>query len=518
MRITFQMLSKGPLRNIQSSLERYSNLNIKAGSMKNFRKPSDDPLGLRKAMGFKTLLRQNAVYNDNANNAGMFLDMTDSTLLSIKGIIDSAKSLALEMRNSTADAGDVRTTAAGEVDSIITDVKNLLNTKFHNKYLFGGYLVDTEPFAEINDHIEYVGDDNVVQLRVGPNSMMDATIPGSRFLALGEAQRSISSGMHASLESSSLLDQLNDGLGVYRGQIRITNGSGVSVDLDLSGCQTIQDVVDAIDSSGIGIISGYNSVGGITLLDLGGVGELTVEDLNGGSTAADLGILGSSSGQVLAGTALHPLLTRDSSINGIDLLQSVGLSRMLVNINGNSYEVDFAVPTYPVTLGDLLDQITQTVPDLRAEINDSGDGIVLISDFPFSIEEIGGGTTAADLGLEGASAPFEPYSLFGTLEDFRQALLDDNADALDAIIGELQFIIDHILEIEAEVGARGQQVDLIKNQLLDSRVSLEENLSLVEDVDLSVVLTELAEAQLAYEAALQTAASIYNLSLLNYDR
>ena len=122
MRITFQMLSKGPMRNVYESLERYTGLQAQAGSMKNFEKPSDNPLGVMKAMAFKTQLNQNEIYRTNTANAKMYTDMVDSTLISVKEIIDTAKSLALEMRSSTAEVGDVRQSAAREVEGLINDL------------------------------------------------------------------------------------------------------------------------------------------------------------------------------------------------------------------------------------------------------------------------------------------------------------------------------------------------------------------------------------------------------------
>ncbi len=519
MRISFQMLSQGPLRNMSRSLERYSNLNIKAGSMKNFQKPSDDPNGVRKAMAFDTLIKQNEIYSTNTSSAEMYLDMADSTLLAVKNLVDSARTIALEMRSSTADSGDnVRMSASIEVGGIIDDVMDLMNTRFHNKYIFSGHMVDTPAFERVGGEIQYQGDESSIQLRVGPTRMIDVTVPGSEFLSIGETHRMVSAHMTTMLVSSALLEDLNLGGGVFSGAFRMTNGIGVSSDIDITSCETLDDVIALVNGSGLGIIAGVNTDNGISLYDAAGNGLMTVTELGGGTSAFDLGILGTSIGDTLIGSPLNPQLSEESPVTGVDVMGSIALTGMRITVNGVARDVDFLNPSYPLTVGDVIERINMSVPGVTARLNDTRDGIELISDFEFTVEELGAGTTASDLGLGGASETFEPYSLFGALENLRTALENNDPGALDSIIGQLQYVTDHVLEVEAEVGARGKQVESIKNQLADNRVNLQENLSLIEDVDLSEVLTELAESQVAYEAALQTASTIYNLSLLNYYR
>jgi len=512
------MLSKWPLKNIQSSLERYSNLNIKAGSMKNFRKPSDDPLGVRKAMGFDNLLKQNDIYINNANNAGMYLDTTDSTILSVKSLLDSVKSLALEMRGSTAEVGNVRQSAAIEVKGILDDIKSLLNTEFHGKYIFAGHRIDSEPFVESGGVIQYRGDDNPFQLRIGPNRYLNATVPGSEFMSLGKMHTVLSVPMYESLTMSTSLDDLNVGEGVNGSAFSITDGLGTSVSFNISSCETTGDVIDMINSSGLNLMAGIDpSTNGIILADIGGegVGEITVSEGASGSAAEDLGILGT--GRDIHGSDLHPVLKEETLLSDVDALNGITLDGFNITIGGESYEVDFNTPAYPSTVGELLERISTAVPGFEAKINDSADGIVMLSENVFSVEE-NGSSTAASLGFAGDSYEIQSYSLFGTLNDFILALKDNDTQGIEDVIGEIEKIKDGVLNIEAAVGSRAKENEMVKSQLADSRIRLVENLSQVEDVDIAQVLTELSQAQLVYQAALQTAATIYDLSLLNYVR
>jgi flagellin-like hook-associated protein FlgL len=271
-----------------------------------------------------------------------------------------------------------------------------------------------------------------------------------------------------------------------------------------------------INNSGLNLIAGIDpATNGIILTAMGGAGQITVSEGASGSAAEDLGILGS--GRDIHGGDLCPVLGEDTLLSDVDALNGITLDSFNVTMGGESYEVDFNTPSYPSTVGDLLERISAAVPGLEAEMNDTADGIIMLSENAFSVEE-NGATTAADLGFAGGSHEIQPYGLFGTLNNFRQALENNDTEGIEDVIGELEQIKDGVLEIEAAVGSRAKQGEIVKSQLADSRIRLVENLSLVEDVNIAEVLTNLSKAQLVYQAALKTASSIYDVSLLNYVR
>ena len=106
--------------------------------------------------------------------------------------------------------------------------------------------------------------------------------------------------------ASAALGTLNNGAGVDRGSIRITDRSGASADIDLSSTSTLAGVIATINRDNtIGVTASMNTAGdGIMLTDdSGGFGTLTVAEVDG-TTAADFGILGNGAGNVLSGTAI----------------------------------------------------------------------------------------------------------------------------------------------------------------------------------------------------------------------
>ena len=106
---------------------------------------------------------------------------------------------------------------------------------------------------------------------------------------------------------SQLLDSLNGGSGVASGSIQITDRSGATATIDLSGEETLHDVIDVINRNrDIQVEVSINSAGtGLVIEDeSGGLGTLTIAEMDGGTTAADLGILGSTTRNQFQGTAI----------------------------------------------------------------------------------------------------------------------------------------------------------------------------------------------------------------------
>jgi flagellin-like hook-associated protein FlgL len=95
------------------------------------------------------------------------------------------------------------------------------------------------------------------------------------------------------------LTELNGGKGVHTvsgNDIQITDTNGTSFQVDLDNLQTVQDVIDAINTAagaaGAGVIASFTSTGnGITLNDgAGGAGTLSVTAVNFSTAVTDLGL------------------------------------------------------------------------------------------------------------------------------------------------------------------------------------------------------------------------------------
>jgi flagellar hook-associated protein 3 FlgL len=136
-------------------------------------------------------------------------------------------------------------------------------------------------------------------------------LSGAEF-SIGENGGTNASGLGIrTMDGSTRLSELNHGRGVQfdnEGRLSITRRDGSTAEIDLTGSQTIQDVLDRVNAVDPGVlVASLNSVGnGISLTDSSGTGPLSVEAT---VLANDLKIAGSdNSGAagVLAGGDPNP--------------------------------------------------------------------------------------------------------------------------------------------------------------------------------------------------------------------
>ena len=229
---------------------------------------------------------------------------------------------------------------------------------------------------------------------------------------------------------ATLLASLNGGEGIDVGDILITDSSGVTgaVDLDSFGNEatTLGDVIDRINAlTNANVEARINDRGdGIVLIDLaGGGGTLTVKEVGNGTTGRDLRLVrqavvtdvGGTDRQVIDGTAQYSVDLADLDDPGAGILLSslnggngVALgSFRITDSAGQSAVITLDQPgaTFE-TVADVIDAINAKNIGVEARINDAGTGILLYDTVGGSgtlkVDELGGGTTAADLGFDAA--------------------------------------------------------------------------------------------------------------------
>ena len=212
------------------------------------------------------------------------------------------------------------------------------------------------------------------------------------------------------LSTTTALSSLNDGNGIQTrtsgsADFNISLADGTTVGVDLSGAQTVGDVINDINKASPSKIKASIATGatGITLTDLTtGSSAFSVTDVNGSHAAKDLGIAKTGSGGTINGQAV---------IGGIDsvLVSSLkggsGLplgTISITNRNGQTANVNLAGAT---SFQDVLNDINSAGISVNASINSAGNGIQIQDTSGGSgnliIADTGGGTSAASLGIAG---------------------------------------------------------------------------------------------------------------------
>jgi len=122
----------------------------------------------------------------------------------------------------------------------------------------------------------------------------DSTNTASVLRILGNRSASSINGgdIDPAATGSTLISDLNGGLGLNLGQLNISNGSASGV-VTLSAANTLSDVITTINNAGLHVSASINATGtGLNVTSTVSSTVAIVNEVNGGTTAASLGIQG----------------------------------------------------------------------------------------------------------------------------------------------------------------------------------------------------------------------------------
>ena len=205
-----------------------------------------------------------------------------------------------------------------------------------------------------------------------------------------------------------LLSTLNGGQGFGDlGQITLQDRNGGSDTVDLSTAETLDDVLNLINAATTDITASLNTArNGILLTDTsGGAGALIIGNGDATNSADALGIaVNANVDNVNSGSLRRQVVTAQTALDNLNGGGGVAKGRIRVT-NSNSEQFTIRLDQDDIeTIGDVINEINATATDVTAQINDAGDGIVLIDNAGgaslLRVDELGS-TTAKDLHILG---------------------------------------------------------------------------------------------------------------------
>jgi flagellin-like hook-associated protein FlgL len=312
----------------------------------------------------------------------------------------------------------------------------------------------------------------------------------------------------------------------------LTNG-GENVTLDISSAETVEDLLNLINGADLGLVAEINATAtGINVRSRLSGADFTIGE-NGGTTAAQLGIRTYTGDVELA--ALNRGLGVPTSATGDDLrIVARDLTEFTVDLGGAQ------------TVQDVLDLINNDPgnvpaivgdpPPITARLAATGNGIELIDNTvgagSLTIHAVPGSQAAEYLGFVAAGQTetvsttgviqsedrhtLETDSVFNTLLRLRTALENDDDVEIGRSLERLDNDINRVNFARAEIGSRLQNLEAITTRAEDEYLQLQTALSTEIDVDLVDAISQLTARQYAFEASLRSAASLMQMSLLNF--
>ena len=137
MRISNKMLYGQTVSDLNNNTERLFKLNSQISSGKRIDRPSEDPVGMSSVLIYRTELNSFDQFKKGINQAHGWLNRTTAIIEDADGVLARATELATQQASATATA-DTRNGAAEEISQLMEHLTGLANSKYGNKYMFGG--------------------------------------------------------------------------------------------------------------------------------------------------------------------------------------------------------------------------------------------------------------------------------------------------------------------------------------------------------------------------------------------
>lgn len=159
MRITHSTLTTNYLRNLSVNLKQMQKYQNQLSSGKEVSRPSDNPMLISKIMDLSNNIMLNEQYNTNIKDTIGWVETQDTALGGVTQTLHRLKDLVIYGANGALADTD-RAAVKDEIIMLADALKDILNTNFDGRYVFGGQKTMDPPFSIDSGVLTYDGDSN----------------------------------------------------------------------------------------------------------------------------------------------------------------------------------------------------------------------------------------------------------------------------------------------------------------------------------------------------------------------
>ena len=156
IRVSTSQVADSSLFGISESYSRFADAQNKVNTGKQLQKPSDNPTGLARSLDFTEQVAEIDQFGKTLDQAKGFISTSESALDSVNSLLRQARTYAVQGA-STSTNDQARQAVAGQVQNIINQLGNIGNTSYGSRFVFGGQLTTTPPFAQSASGFNYTG-------------------------------------------------------------------------------------------------------------------------------------------------------------------------------------------------------------------------------------------------------------------------------------------------------------------------------------------------------------------------
>jgi len=514
LRVAQQQIYSNSLSYMNTTLGQLMESNLQASSQKKVNRPSDDPVGMTRILGYRNSIAAIDQYQTNISTAKGWLNLADGTMGQVSTVLTRLSELAEQGSTGTISA-DNRQQIASEARQLFEQLVGLANTQFDGKSIFAGQKTSSQAYeASLTLSVNQA---NVVSnggFTINGSSQTTTMVQflDGGALAAGSRYRYTIDGGKTWLQGT-----VSDP-GPASSKLHMDLG-GVSMDIDRGTSVVATSATDTNDSKGtwmwIRPTARYlgddeDAIGVDPLQGMGTkvtgtaagsfAGNVIVRIDTAGTLAGDVHYSYSMDGGstwVQSNTSTPDMLASSASLNlpgGVLTLHSNGGNALVA---GNMFVVH---PRLAKVFVDISP--TETIA-----VNGIGKNIF------GGVYKDPSSDHAAPVVIAGSSGASNLFETAGKLVAFLET---NNQAGVQQCLADLRSSKQNILNYAADVGGRENRLTVATSVLENLQYNQSEQLSNIEDVDISELMTKLAQQQLAYQSVLKSTSMIMNISLMNY--
>lgn len=144
MRITNNMMIANMTRNLQTNIRKLDRTQLEYNTGKRIHKPSDDPIGITRALKIKADRSELAQFKKNVEDASSWLENTEGAILGLvsdTGALNRLRDIMIQGANGTLTAEQTKNIQS-EVAQIKQQIISIANTTYSGNYIFSGKNTD----------------------------------------------------------------------------------------------------------------------------------------------------------------------------------------------------------------------------------------------------------------------------------------------------------------------------------------------------------------------------------------
>ena len=572
LRVTQGLMYNSFITNMNHSLSAYMESNIQASSQKRVNRPSDDPVNMGRILDTRATLSRLSVYEENAKMAMGWLSLSDSILGSGDGSVHNVLSLikTLDIQTATGTINqDNRLQIATAVRQYMEQLQSLANTRFGNQYIYAGHKTDAPPYGmglgvTLKDQpVNGVGGGGMsnVQFHVTGASQNTIMITPVETVPPGGGPADTATYMY-SADGGKTWQFTNPPTSAHdpvtnRHITTIDTGIGVVVEISNPGTNAAPTVTPVYTAAQLSPPDEILKTSSGTWMYVRPTAVYNGDD-NNTQVAINYWNINANN-QLKADAQGH--FTRDVAVRLDSIVpgQAGQPDRLYYSFstgNGSNWTMTSVPlpPSYPSSTGPLSlpvpggyltigepvggpPPVSYTLPQAGDPLNpaipdDMGTQFIIHphrADIQYQIgdndyitvnmvgKDIFGGLYNYSEHTNYPHAEIVPGpNMFETLGKLVAALETNDQEMVQQCLPELDAIMALVRTRTAEVGGRENRLIVTQATLTMRAYSEEDHLSQIEDIDITELMTRLAQQQIAYNSVLKSSSMIMQMSLVNF--